>query len=81
MVLPGDTTYEVASKRYEVLSRLSLEDRARMTFELSQNLRQILEDGIRARDSRLTDAQVKRQVLAVTLPAELFERLRKDRRL
>lgn len=81
MVLPGDTTYEVASKRYEVLSRLSLEDRARMTFELSQNVRQILEDGIRSRDIHLSDAQVKRQVLAMTLPPALFERLVKDRGL
>jgi hypothetical protein len=45
----ADTTADAARFQTAVLRRLGIEGRARMTFELSDNLRAVTEAGIRHR--------------------------------
>ena len=81
MIVPGDTTSEAALRQFQILSRLSLEDRARMRFELSENVRQVLIDGIRSREPDLSKKEIIQRVLAMTLPTNVYEAMVKDRGL
>jgi hypothetical protein len=45
-----------------------------MTFELSENLRQIITDGVRLRHPEYGDSQVRREVLRITLGDELYRK-------
>ncbi len=47
--IPEDTTSEAYARQLEVLRGLDVNARAAMTFELSDNLRQIVWDGVRSR--------------------------------
>jgi len=42
-IIPADTTIDAMRKQFEILERLGIEGRAEMTFQLSNNLRQITE--------------------------------------
>ncbi|OQA02440.1 MAG: hypothetical protein BWY69_01117 [Planctomycetes bacterium ADurb.Bin401] len=47
-LFPADTTPEALAVEYNVLSCQSIQDKAKMTFELSDNIRDITIAGIRA---------------------------------
>ena len=73
-LIPSDTTIDAARKQFEILERLGIEGRAEMTFELSDNLRQITESGVRSRHPEYNDREVRREVLRITLGDELYRK-------
>ncbi len=74
-LIPADTTIDALRKQFEILERIGIEGRAEMTFELSDNLRQITEAGIRLRNPEYDDNAVRREVLRITLGDELYHKV------
>jgi hypothetical protein len=62
-LFPADTSKEALAVEYKVLASLSMEDKARMTFELSDNMRDIAVAGIRASHPEFDDRQVVRELI------------------
>ena len=58
-LIPPDTTVEAYLVQHEILARMSMEDRARMTLQLCANVREIAMAGIRDRHPEYNDEQVK----------------------
>jgi hypothetical protein len=73
--IPADTTIDAAVKQIEILRRLNTAQRADMTFQLSDNLRQIVEDGVRCRHPDWDREAVKRDVMRLTLGERLFQKV------
>jgi len=69
----ADTTFEAACRQNEVLRRIGIAGRAAMTFELSDNLRRIVEDGVRDRHPDWDEQAVRLRVIRLTLGERLFE--------
>ena len=74
-VIPSDTTIEAARKEFEILRRLGPEGRARMTFELSNNLRQTVESGVRQRHPDYDEQEIGREVLRLMIGDQLFHKV------
>jgi len=70
--ISSDTTIDAAVKQFEILRKLDIQTRAQMTFQLSNNLHQIVEDGIRHRHPEFDDKQVKRELLRLMIGDSLF---------
>lgn len=70
--IPSDTTIEAAIKQFEILRKLDINARAEMTFQLSNNLRRIVEAGVRQRHPDYDDETVKRAVLRLMIGERLF---------
>lgn len=62
-LFPGDTTPEALAVEYNVLLSLSMQNKAKMTFELSDNIRDITAAGIRAANPKYTDRQLRRELI------------------
>jgi len=69
----NDTTAEALREQIQVLRRLDMSARAAMTFELSDNLRQITADGVRHGHPDWNETQVKAAVLRRVLGDGLFD--------
>lgn len=67
-----DTSDGALREHIRGLRRLGISGRAAMTFELSDNLRQIVKDGVRHRHPDWDEAQVKREALRLVLGDRLF---------
>jgi pimeloyl-CoA synthetase len=76
--IPVDTVIDAAVKQIEILRRLNTAQRADMTFQLSDNLRQIVEAGVRQRHPDWDDRAVKRGVLHLTIDERLFREIFAD---
>jgi len=61
-----DTTIDAAIKQLEILQRLNINDRADMTFQLSDSLRWTVEAGVRQRHPDFDEQTVKRAGLRLT---------------
>lgn len=70
--IPRDTTRDAFLRQLEVLRRLGLEGRAAMTFELSDNLRSLVEAGVRHRHPDWDDRAVEREVIRLMIGDDLF---------
>lgn len=70
--IPTDTTADARIEEIKALRRLSISERAAMTFELSDNLRQIVKDGVRHRHPDWDDARVEHAVLRIVLGDHLY---------
>jgi len=70
-----DTTDDALREHIKGLRRLGIGGRAAMTLELSDNLRQIVKDGVRCRHPDWNEAQVKREVRRIVLGDRLFNEL------
>jgi hypothetical protein len=70
--IPRDTTRDAFMRQLEVLRRIGIEGRAAMTFELSDNLRQIVKDGVRHYHPDWDEMRVKQEVLRIVLGDRLF---------
>ncbi len=68
----ADTTFEAACRQNEVLRRIGIAGRAAMTFELSDNLRRIVADGVRDRHPDWDEQAVRLRVIRLTLGERLF---------
>lgn len=69
----GDTLSEAARVQLEILRKMDISERAEMTFELSDNLRLIVEEGIRHRHPDYTDDEVTQAVLSLTVDKEILK--------
>jgi len=76
--IPADTTIEAARKQIEVLRRLDAQARLKMTFELSDNLRSIVEAGVRLRHRAWDEQKIRQQVLRLMIGKSLFKQIYPD---
>jgi hypothetical protein len=73
--IPRDTTLDAHRKQMEILKKLSPEKRALISFELSDNVRQIAMDGIRKQHPEFTETQVRRELLRRIVGDELYQKI------
>jgi len=76
--IPADTTIEAARKQFEILRRLGPEVRAKMAFELSDNLRSLVEAGVRLRHPDFDEQRVQQEVLRLMVGETLFRQIYPD---
>jgi len=76
--IPADTTIEAAKKQFEILRRLDAQTRVKMAFELSDNLRSIVEAGVRFRHGDYNEQEIKQQVIRLMLGETLFKQVYPD---
>lgn len=72
-MIPSDTTIEAAVRQFEILRKLDINARAEMTFQLSNNLRRIVEAGVRQRHPDYDGETVKKAVLRLMIGERLFQ--------
>jgi hypothetical protein len=77
-VIPSDTTVDAVRKQFEILRRLDSQTRAKMTFELSNNLRSIVEAGVRGRHPDWDKEIVRRRVVRLMIGERLFREVFAD---
>ena len=65
--IPRDTSRDAFLKQIEVLRSLGTSSRAALTLEFSDNLRQIVKDGVRYRHPDWDEVHVKQEVLRIVL--------------
>lgn len=73
--IPADTTIEAVRKQFEILRRLDAQTRLKMAFELSDNLRSIVEAGVRLRHPQYDEQQINRQVIRLMIGERLFRKI------
>lgn len=71
-MIPADTTVEAVRKQFEILRRLGPEVRLKMAFEMSDNLRRIVEAGVRGRHPDYNEQQIKQGVLRLMIGERLY---------
>ncbi len=76
--IPSDTTIEAARKQFEILRRLGPEARLKIAFELSDNLRSLVEAGVRQRHPDFDEQRVQQEVLRLMIGDELFQEVIKE---
>ena len=76
--IPADTTVDAARKQFEILRRLGAQTRIKMAFELSDNLRSIVEAGVRLRHGDYDEQKIKQQVLRLMVGETLFKQIHSD---
>ena len=76
--IPLDTTIEAARKQFEILRRLGPEARLKMAFELSDNLRSLVEAGVRQRHPDFDEQRVQQEVLRLMVGEALFRQIHPD---
>jgi hypothetical protein len=79
--IPPDTTPDAHRKQIEILRKMSPERRALMSFELSDNVRQIAIAGIKKQHPTFTETQTKRELLRRLVGDELFQKIVAERGL
>jgi hypothetical protein len=67
-----DTTPDARRVYIDTLRRMGTHGRARITFELSEQMRQIAASGVRHRHPEYTDDQVRLAVIRLAWGDELF---------
>ena len=73
--IPADTTIDAARKQFEILRRLDAETRLKMSFEMSDYLRSIVEAGVRLRHPQYDEQQINRQVIRLMIGERLFREI------
>jgi len=71
----NDTTLEAARVQFKIFCQMGNEGRAEMTFQLCEELRAILESGIRSRNPEYDDDEVRLELFHLTLGEELFNKV------
>ncbi len=77
--IPADTTLEATRKQFEILRRLGPEARLKMAFEMSDNLRSIVESGVRGHPPDWDEEKVRRRVLRLMIGERLFREVFGDK--
>jgi hypothetical protein len=60
---PPDTTREAAAVQRAAQARLTPEERVRLAVQMSEDVRAIMLEGLRARNPDASDAQLRRMML------------------
>lgn len=76
--IPADTTIEALRKQFEILRRLGPQARLKIAFELSDNIRSIVEAGVRGRNPSYNEQQIKQEVLRLMIGDALFKQIYPD---
>ncbi len=76
--IPMDTTLEAARKEFAILRELGPEVRATMAFEMSDNLRHVVEAGVRHRHPDFDEEKVKLEVLRLMIGDKLYKQMSKE---
>jgi hypothetical protein len=71
-MIPADTTIEAVRKQVEILRRMGPQARFQMALELSDNLRRIVEAGVRERHPGYDNNKVKQEVLRLMIGDALY---------
>jgi len=71
-IISPDTTLEAACVQFAILRKIGIEGRARKAIELSDNLREIIESGVRYRHPDYNDEKVRLAVIRLTIGGQLF---------
>jgi len=71
-LIPNDTTIDAFRKQFEILERIGIEGRAKMTFQLSDNLRQVVKDGVKHRHPDYDEQKTKLAVFRITYGESSF---------
>ncbi len=74
-LIPKDTTVEALRKQFEILKRIGIEGRAKMTFELSDKARQELIANIKKQHPEFTKQQIKLEVIRRCYGEELSRKV------
>jgi len=74
-IIPEDTRSQAAAVQIAALRKMSTAERAEMTFQLSNNLREITEAGIRQRHPDYNREQVTAAVLKMVLDKDTFRKI------
>jgi hypothetical protein len=69
-----DTTPEAAAKEFEILRRIGPAGRLGMAFELSDNLRSLVQAGVQYRHPQWDDRKVEREVIRLMIGDDLFRK-------
>ena len=77
-IVPRDTTLEAARMQFSILRKMGMEGRARMTIELSNGLRSIIESGVRQRHPDYDENMVRLAALRIAIGEELFRQAYPD---
>ena len=77
-MIPADTTIEAVRKQCEILRRMGPEARLKMAFELSDNLRGIVEAGVRGRNPSYDEQKIRQEVLHLMIGDVLFKQIYPD---
>ena len=80
-MLPHDTQPESAVRQFDALKKMDINARAEMTFQLSDNLRSIVEAGIRQRHPDYKQDQVKQAVLNLVMDKDIVSQAFGGRKL
>ena len=73
--IPLDTTIETAKKQYDILRKLGPEARLKMAFELSDDLRSIVEAGVRLRHIDYNEQEIEQEVFRLMIGETLFKQM------
>jgi hypothetical protein len=74
--IPSDTTIEAAKRQFEIMRKLGPQRRIEMAFDMSNNLRDIVEAGVRMRHPDYDGTKVKEEVLRLMIGEDLYNRIR-----
>jgi hypothetical protein len=80
-LIPADTSPDAHRKQIEILRKLSPEQLALISLELSDNVRQIVIAGIKKQHPDFTDKQIRRELLRRMVGDELFQKIVAERGL
>jgi hypothetical protein len=69
---PDDTSREAEQVQVAVWQRMTGDQRVAMSFELSENVRQIAAEGVKRRHPDYSNEQVRLAVIRLQLGPELF---------
>jgi len=73
-ILPNNTELDSVIKQLDILRGMDINERAEITFQLSDTLRSIVESGILQRHPDYNDEQIKLAALRLTIDKDLFDR-------
>jgi hypothetical protein len=71
----SDTSRDAAAVQFEVLRKMGIEGRARLTFQLCNQLREVTKAGIRHRHPDYTEKQVTQAYLRLICDEKLFQEI------
>jgi hypothetical protein len=74
-IVSQDTTLEAARIQFSIFRRIGIAGRAQMAIELSDNLRKLVEAGVRHRHPDYSDKMVQLAVHRLTIGEKLFHEL------
>lgn len=73
--IPMDTPWEVMKIRYKVFSKMSMEQKAKITFGMCDEIREVSKSGIRDRHPEYNEKQVQLALIKLTIGKKLFAKV------